>query len=58
MSNETYSSSNRIFKELFDEIGKVIVGQHEAVEQIIHKLSHGSHQIDEEEIYSLMEGFI
>jgi len=25
MSNETYSSSTRIFKDLLDEIGKVVV---------------------------------
>jgi len=32
--------------------------KHEAVEQIIHRLSHGSNQIDEKTIYTLMERFI
>ncbi len=47
MSNETYSSSNRIFKELFDEIGKVIVGQHEAVEQMLIAILCNSHALVE-----------
>jgi len=34
------------------------IHKHQAVEQIIHKLSQGSDQIDDETIYSLMEGFI
>jgi len=47
MSNETYSSSNRIFKELFDEIGKVIVGQREAVEQMLIAILCNSHALVE-----------
>ncbi len=50
MSNETYTtytSSNRIFKELFDEIGKVIVGQREAVEQILIAIMANSHALVE-----------
>jgi len=47
MSNETYTSSNRIFKELFDEIGKVIVGQREAVEQILIAIMCNSHALVE-----------
>ncbi len=47
MSNETYTSSNRIFKELFDEIGKVIVGQHEAVEHMMIAILCNSHALVE-----------
>jgi MoxR-like ATPase len=47
MSNETYSSSNRIFKELFDEIGKVIVGQREAVEHMLIAILCNSHALVE-----------
>lgn len=47
MSNETYSSSTRIFKELLDEIGKVIVGQHEAVEQMMIAILCNSHALVE-----------
>src|SRR5574341_1138083 len=47
MSNETYSSSNRIFKEPFDEIGKVIVGQHEAVEHMMIAILCNSHALVE-----------
>ena len=47
MSNETYKSSNRIFKELFDEIGKVVVGQHEAVEQMMIAILCNSHALVE-----------
>lgn len=47
MSNETYTSSNRLFKELFDEIGKVIVGQREAVENIIIAIMCNSHALVE-----------
>ncbi|MFC1995935.1 radical SAM protein, partial [Chloroflexota bacterium] len=32
--------------------------KHEAVEQIIHRLSQGSNEVSEEKIYALMEGFI
>ncbi len=32
--------------------------KHQAVEQIIHKLSQGSNQVDSKTIYSLMERFI
>jgi len=34
------------------------IHKHQVVEQIIHKLSQGSNQIDDKTIYSLMEGFI
>ena len=47
MSNETYSSSTRIFKELLDEIGKVVVGQHEAVEQMMIAILCNSHALVE-----------
>lgn len=47
MSNETYASSTRIFKELLDEIGKVIVGQHEAVEQMMIAILCNSHALVE-----------
>ncbi len=47
MSNETYTSSTRIFKELLDEIGKVIVGQHEAVEQMMIAILCNSHALVE-----------
>ncbi|MCZ7361343.1 MAG: MoxR family ATPase [Candidatus Methanoperedens sp.] len=47
MSNEVYSSSARIFKELFDEIGKVIVGQREAVEQMLIAILCNSHGLVE-----------
>ncbi|VVB94052.1 ATPase RavA [uncultured archaeon] len=47
MSDETYKSSNRIFKELLDEIGKVIVGQHEAIEQMLIAILCNSHALVE-----------
>ncbi len=47
MSNETYTSSTRIFKELLDEIGKVIVGQHEAIEQMLIAILCNSHGLVE-----------
>ncbi|HEY9245554.1 MAG TPA: MoxR family ATPase [Candidatus Methanoperedens sp.] len=47
MSNETYANSSRIFKELLDEIGKVIVGQHEAVEQMMIAILCNSHALVE-----------
>ncbi len=47
MSNETYASSTRIFKELLDEIGKVIVGQNEAVEQMMIAILCNSHALVE-----------
>jgi MoxR-like ATPase len=47
MSNETYSSSTRIFKDLLDEIGKVVVGQHEAVEQMMIAILCNSHALVE-----------
>ena len=34
------------------------VHKHEVVEQITHKLSQGSNQVDDKVIYTLMEGFI
>jgi MoxR-like ATPase len=47
MSNETYSSSTRIFKDLLDEIGKVVVGQHEAVDQMMIAILCNSHALVE-----------
>ena len=47
MTNETYSSSTRIFKDLLDEIGKVVVGQHEAVEQMMIAILCNSHALVE-----------
>ncbi|KAB2948072.1 MAG: methanol dehydrogenase regulatory protein [Candidatus Methanoperedens nitroreducens] len=47
MSNETYTSSTRIFKELLDEIGKVVVGQHEAVEHMMIAILCNSHALVE-----------
>ncbi|MDO9099110.1 MAG: MoxR family ATPase [Candidatus Methanoperedens sp.] len=47
MSNETYKSSKGIFKELLDEIGKVIVGQHEAIEQMLIAILCNSHALVE-----------
>jgi MoxR-like ATPase len=47
MSNETYSSSTGIFKDLLDEIGKVVVGQHEAVEQMMIAILCNSHALVE-----------
>lgn len=47
MSNDTYAGSNRIFKELLDEIGKVIVGQHEAIEQMMISILCNSHALVE-----------
>jgi len=47
MSNDTYSSSTRIFKDLLDEIGKVVVGQHEAVEQMMIAILCNSHALVE-----------
>lgn len=47
MSDETYKSSKGVFKELLDEIGKVIVGQHEAVEHILIAILCNSHALVE-----------
>jgi len=47
MSNETYTSSNKIFKELLEEIGKVIVGQHEAIEHMLIAILCNSHALVE-----------
>ncbi len=47
MSNETFKSSKGIFKELLDEIGKVIVGQHEAIEQMMIAILCNSHALVE-----------
>ncbi len=47
MSNETYVSSTRLFKELLDEIGKVVVGQQEAVEQMLIAILCNSHALVE-----------
>ncbi|MDD5039067.1 MAG: hypothetical protein PHN78_07100, partial [Dehalococcoidales bacterium] len=41
---------------LLDDLGDS--RKYEAVDRVIRKLSHDSHQIDESEIYRLMEGFI
>ena len=47
MSNDTYKSSDKIFKDLLSEIGKVIVGQHEAVEQMLIGILCNSHVLVE-----------
>ncbi len=47
MSDEIYKGSKGTFKELTDEIGKVIVGQHEAVEQILIAILCNSHGLVE-----------
>jgi MoxR-like ATPase len=47
MSNETYKSSDKVFKDLLAEIGKVIVGQHEAVEHILIGILCNSHVLVE-----------
>ncbi len=47
MSNETYKSSQGIFKELLGEISKVIVGQHEAIEQMLIAILCNSHALVE-----------
>ncbi|MDP2767597.1 MAG: MoxR family ATPase [Candidatus Methanoperedens sp.] len=47
MSNETFKSSKGIFKELLDEISKVIVGQHEAIEQMMIAILCNSHALVE-----------
>ena len=39
-----------------DDLGDL--SKHEAVEQILHRLVQGSNEVDEEKIYTLMEGFI
>ena len=47
MSNDTYKSSDKIFKDLLSEIGKVIVGQHEAVEHMLIGILCNSHVLVE-----------
>jgi len=47
MSNDTYKSSDKIFEDLLSEIGKVIVGQHEAVEQMLIGILCNSHVLVE-----------
>ena len=47
MSNETYKGSKGVFKQLLDEIGKVIVGQNEAIEQILIAILCNSHALVE-----------
>ncbi len=47
MSDEIFKGSKGTFKELTDEIGKVIVGQHEAVEQILIAILCNSHGLVE-----------
>ncbi len=47
MSNETYTSSTRVFKELLDEIGKVIVGQNEDIEHMLIAILCNSHALVE-----------
>ncbi|MFZ3059161.1 MAG: MoxR family ATPase [Candidatus Methanoperedens sp.] len=47
MSDDTYKSSKGVFKELLDEIGKVIVGQHEAIEHIMIAILCNSHALVE-----------
>lgn len=45
--SQTYQNSNNIFNALFDEIGKVIVGQQEVVEQIIIAILSDGHALVE-----------
>ncbi|MGP8322006.1 MAG: AAA family ATPase [Methanosarcinaceae archaeon] len=45
--SQTYRNSNNIFNALFGEIGKVIVGQHEAVEQMIIAILSDGHALVE-----------
>ncbi len=47
MSDDTYKSSKGVFKELLEEIGKVIVGQHEAIEHILIAILCNSHALVE-----------
>jgi len=47
MSNDIYTGSSRTFKELLDEIGKVIVGQREAIEQMLIAILCNSHALVE-----------
>ncbi|MBE0522252.1 MAG: MoxR family ATPase [Candidatus Methanoperedenaceae archaeon] len=47
MSNEIYKSSESVFRELLDEIAKVIVGQQEAVEQMLIGILCNSHVLVE-----------
>ncbi|MFU8767158.1 MAG: AAA family ATPase [Candidatus Methanoperedens sp.] len=47
MSNEIYKSSESVFRELLDEIAKVIVGQQEAVEQMLIGMLCNSHVLVE-----------
>lgn len=47
MSNDTYTRSTGIFKGLLEEIGKVVVGQHEAVEQMMIAILCNSHALVE-----------
>lgn len=42
---QTYQNSNSIFKTLFEEIGKVIVGQEEVIEQIMIALLCNGHAL-------------
>ncbi len=47
MISEIYKNSDRIFKELFEEIGKVIVGQKEAIEHMLIAILCDSHALVE-----------
>lgn len=47
MIDETYKNTETIFKGLYDEIGKVIVGQGEAVEQMLIAILCNSHALVE-----------
>lgn len=47
MSNEIYKSSESVFRKLLDEIAKVIVGQQEAVEQMLIGILCNSHVLVE-----------
>ncbi|WP_338098648.1 MoxR family ATPase [Methanolapillus africanus] len=44
-SAKTYENAQRIFKTLFDEIGKVIVGQNETVEQVMIAILCNGHAL-------------
>ncbi|WNY24553.1 hypothetical protein MsAc7_00750 [Methanolapillus millepedarum] len=44
-SAKTYENAQRIFKTLFDEIGKVVVGQNETVEQVMIAILCNGHAL-------------
>ncbi|WNY27270.1 MoxR family ATPase [Methanolapillus ohkumae] len=44
-SSKTYENAQRVFKTLFDEIGKVIVGQNETIEQVMVAILCNGHAL-------------